>query len=156
MKDNYKAENLKFYLTTYDEREKLYQRAKELGYDVYTIEPVNDIVYLKEDGTTLNQISTHSNLEIFARSQFKQLTVNEFLAPQKGEFMEFSDDGVEWGEDELFCDLGEDSPDEFRYIADDGAFWKHMRPIAKPELPQKKGFEEAINHLEEAIKLLRG
>lgn len=160
VKDNYKAENLKFYVNTDEEREQLYQRAKELGYEINLIPPETPIVYLRKDGSVVSHSYCEAYLGAFALCEYPQLTVKQFLAPRKGEMVEVRDDEGVWDKEEFYMDLGETSPYGPRYMILDGSCYRHMRPIKtepqKTELPNKKGFDEAINHLNEAIKLLKG
>lgn len=163
MKDNYKAQDLKFYARNEEEAKQFQERAFELGYrsTAYgkTLSHLTDaFFYLDEFGA----LSFGNRSEIFIKHGAKQITLEEFLAPQGGEMVEVRGNGQQrWEEVEFICDLGYGF-DERYVVRDkhhDGIYYhfEQMRPIKQKQEPlgMFKDFQATIELLEQAIEGLK-
>lgn len=166
MKDNYKAQDLKFYARNEEEVKQFQERAFELGYrsTAYgkTLSHLTDaFFYLGKFGT----LFSINRSEIFIKHDAKQITLEEFLAPQRGEMVEVRDnDNHEWKALEFICDLGYGF-DERYVVRDkyhDGIYYhfEQMRPIKNEQPKQEplgmfKDFQATIELLEQAIEGLK-
>jgi len=166
MKDNYKAQDLKFYARNGGEAKQFQERAFELGYNWRDGEKTpshltDRFFYLDEFGA----LSFGNRSETFIKHGAKQITLEEFLAPQRGEMVEVRDnDNHEWEAFEFICDLNNSF--EERYVVRNKHYYnfyigfEQMRAIKKEQPKQEslgmfKAFDETIELLEQAIDGLK-
>lgn len=163
MKDNYKAQDLKFYSQNEGEAKRFQERAFELGYEWKDGEKTpshlaHTFFYLDKFGN----MCFGNRLETFIKNAAKQITLEEFLAPQGGEMVEVRGNGQQrWEEVEFICDLGYGF-DERYVVRDkhhDGIYYhfEQMRAIKKEQEPlgMFKDFQATIDLLEQAIEGLK-
>lgn len=166
MKDNYKAQDLKFYARNEEEAKQFQERAFELGYrwTAYgkQIKHLNSRLFILREH---EQLYFKVDFEDFTKLPFKQITLEEFLAPQRGEMVEVRDnDNHEWEAFEFICDLGNSF--ERRYIFrtkhhyNFSIGFEQMRPIKNEQPKQEslgmfKDFQANIELLEQAIEGLK-
>lgn len=163
MKDNYKAQNLKFYARNEEEAKQFQERAFELGYEWNGVGKTpfhltDAFFYLGKFGT----LCSSNRSEIFIKHGSKQITLKEFLAPQRGEMVEVKNYNYQgWEVFEFICDLGYGFDERYvvrdKYHDDIYYHFEQMRPIKQKQEPlgMFKAFDETIELLEQAIEGLK-
>lgn len=160
MKDNYKAQALKFYARNEEEATTFQRRAFQLGYKwadgKTTIDVEARCFYLDEDGDLFYTTREKDFLDNYS----KQITLEEFLAPQRGEMVEVRDSPFDdWESMEFVCDLGYNF--HTRYVVKGSVvrsaeIYKQMRLIKREEpIGMFKGLQASIDLLEQAIEGLK-